>query len=295
MMIEANTFICRRNQAVCGGILAYMRKFHPKRGKRGNIVLLTNFIFGETFKKVTDEWKERTGQDLKVLAIDTKISPNDISRYRKGSSIPKKETLMKLCEYLGVEPSVFGYSVEKEKYTFTDDEAKEHYKDDKNYMRHFIATQMRQAEEFGLSEDFLRWMKELDATKRIFPLYRYHILVKENPHDFIPDKYTRIDMDTLVSVDVDSPYQVQINGQTYTLRYPDYAFISEMQKYLEECAEFFMYRRNREMQLEDEEVERRAYTKKEDGGICFTMLSQEELREIDPYRHYLIKKKKRSE
>lgn len=279
--------------------------------------LLTNFVFGERFKQVTDEWKERTGQDLKVLAIDTKIPQKDISRYRSGDTVPKGDRLLRLCEYLGVSPVFFGYD-EKRKEPSFDVEAKDRYKDDPNYQKAFIEKQ-KKAKQFGLSEDFLRWIKHLDCTKKMFPLYRDHV------HDislWLPDGYKRRDREEMISADVgsideaeiegkkyflrssknpkspdyvDSPYQVSIEGKTYTLRYPDYAFISELQKYLADCAELFMAKRNWEMHLEDEEVNKRSLTKTEDGGTMFTPLSEQELQEIDPYRHHLyFKKEKRS-
>lgn len=257
-------------------------------------MLLDNFVFGEMFTKAIEEWKVRTGKQQKEMSVDLKISETDISRYKKGSSIPEIPRLLKICEYMEVSPSVFGYDERTGKKKSVLDEASQRYSEDKEYMRYFIAEQNQnpKAKKFELSEDFLRWMKQLDYTNKMFPLYRDHV------HDislWLPDGYKRRDLEKMVSADVESPYQVKIEGKTYTLRYPDYAFISELQKYLTECAELFMAKRNWEMQLEDEEVNKRSHTKTEDGGTMFTPLSEQELQEIDPYRHHLyFKKEKRS-
>lgn len=248
--------------------------------------LVTNFVFGEKFTQVTNEWRDRTGRQLKELAIDG-MMPKDISRYRSGVTVPSKKRLLKLCEFMEVSPSVFGYD-EKRDLSF-DDQALERYKEDEAYIRRFIAKQKPQAEEMGLSEDFLRWLKQLECTKKMFPLYRDHL----KTGDWLKGEYyKRRELES--SIDVDSPYQVEVEGKTYILRIADYAFISEMQKYLEECAEFFMYKRNKTMREEDEEVDRRSKVKMEGGGTAFHPLTPQELQEIDPYWSLMHKVEKRS-
>lgn len=251
-------------------------------------MLLNNYVFGEAFTRVTDEWRERTGKKLADLAYETGIRPKDISRYRSGVTIPTKERLLKLCEYLEVSPSVFGYDERRERVSILD-QANDRYSSDENYMRRFIEAQKSRAKDLGLSEDFLRWIKQLDATKRMFPLHRPHV------HNIMEDDgYRRMKFEEMTAPDVDSPYQVEIEGKTYTLRLSDYAFISELEKYLADCTEFFFYRRNREMQLEDDFIAKRTLHQMEDGSIQFTPLTEEELEEEDPYRHFIFKKERRS-
>lgn len=244
--------------------------------------IVSREFFKEKFAVALEEWQKKTGKTQAQLAEMIPVSGNMVSRYKNGLVIPSNAVFDRIAEIFAEEGVMIG--------GYNPETRADKYKFDSDYMDEVGKEHSEYCEAIGVKRSFLQLLHEITDMDSLFPLYspiEYHMNIEV-------DEYFRLPLKRFADsakMTKDSRFQIHRGGKTITLHRADLHWIKELQDEVQLFIEYLYLRREREMEEEVEEVNRR-YKWIESGGIWYApQISESELKEIDRFRKYCVAEK----
>ena len=164
-----------------------------------------NSYFAAVFSKELDRWKKEKKQSQEDFANAIGLNgKNMVTRYKKGTAYPERETLDRICSVLGVDQSIFhpqtfedwfNYSEKFRQGVYADQEAREH-------------SAIREA---GINLLFWEYLwREIPYTKKLIPLHESNVT-----EDLIFLKKTNDDWHKIYPKDIELVRQLQDDVTEY--------------------------------------------------------------------------------
>lgn len=229
----------------------------------------TSEYFGRRFNEALAKWKKESGKTQDDFSKEAFVSPNMITRYKKGEAFPSDAVLEDICKVLGVDEDCFIPTGSDE------------YKYSSAYITDLIKQKKSLAEDIGLNIGFMDLV--INSTNFIeeYPFW--------TPIDFsgniIEGKYQRRKLaKTEVDLDEDSFMIRDDDGKSIILSDVDLHIMKDIQDKVVEYIRFLYFERKKIMQ-EQEQKANKEYSP--DGISSRSYLTPKELCEIDAYMKYL--------
>lgn len=247
----------------------------------------TSKYFGERFTEALNRWTKDTGKTQKDFADLLGVSANTISSYKKGKIYPRDYVLNMILKEFGVTKEYFIPQTHGDL-----------YRDSPEFVAGIVAQKRDFMKQIGLDEGFLQFVHDCtgfddtdDGYPQWLPLY----------YDFINSKYyypspadSRVEAsssrdkveDGKVGFE-DGQFLTSENGKTHILHENDLRVLKDIQDEVAEFIRFKYHERRRQMQKNLETANRMSISKDENGATSYSILTHEQIVDIDKYSEYL--------
>ena len=250
-------------------------------------------FFAEKFKVALTRWKEDNkdkGATDEAFARMIDVHKNMIPKYKKSDddkngAYPEKKTLKAMCRVLGVPDNYFTPTTEDELYKW-----------DGDYMTSLLETNgVKYCKEIGLDLVFLNGMKRMFGEEfgDVFPRWtkiehksKYNPFKDHNPYQRADVSFISPSAQVEGELDV-FQFKVDVDGESRNIVFGqgDLRFIKEVQDKTKEYIEFLFAQRQKDMEKEVSELNRRYWKPNGKGALVGTDCKADDFNEVDKYRN----------
>ena len=238
----------------------------------------SSVYFGKKLEEALSYWKEETGGKEYNFAKRIGVSKDMIPRYKKGEAFPDDETFGKMIDvfFREVSDPVINYNF------FIPSGTLESIKYSESKNNEIMKGLHDKAKTIGLDESLLCFLEEKTSFNEEYPFWTN--LDNQLTFDFNGKgaEIVRLKKGD-VKAKVESPYQIEREGNRYNLLIPDLYEIKRIQDKLAEYANYLFYLRRKEMDEQLRKANELNDRKYEEGVQYCPYLSGNDLNSIDPY------------